>query len=148
MMNSWNLVLSALVALTLAFIANAGSAVPREDDTSVAPSAGKARDQFMKQILAESSDYGDFHNTSSTKGSEDISVGIIGAGAAGLYAAVLLDSLNIDYEILESSERLGGRVFTYRFNQAAWDASEPGDPDYYDYYVRHRHTRLLEATNS
>ncbi|EOO00388.1 putative l-amino acid oxidase protein [Phaeoacremonium minimum UCRPA7] len=61
-------------------------------------------------------------------------VGIIGAGAAGLYAAMLLDSLDIDYDIHEASDRIGGRIFTYRFDQEAWDNSTPDDPEYYDYY--------------
>ncbi|KAL5586884.1 hypothetical protein FOVSG1_012020 [Fusarium oxysporum f. sp. vasinfectum] len=60
-------------------------------------------------------------------------VGIVG-GVAGLYAAVLLDSLDIDYDIHEASDRIGRRVFTYRFNQEAWDKSTPSDPAYYDYY--------------
>jgi monoamine oxidase len=54
---------------------------------------------------------------------------------AGLYAAILLDSLDIDYDIHEASDRTGGRVFTYRFDQEAWDKSTPSDPAYYDYYV-------------
>ena len=33
-------------------------------------------------------------------------VGIIGAGVGGLYAAMMLQSLDIDYEILEASEVL------------------------------------------
>jgi hypothetical protein len=44
---------------------------------------------------------------------------IIGAGAAGLYIAMILDSLNIPYltyDILESSERTGGRIFTHYFD--------------------------------
>ncbi|KAH7240664.1 uncharacterized protein BKA55DRAFT_596088 [Fusarium redolens] len=61
-------------------------------------------------------------------------VGIVG-GVAGLYAAVLLDSLDIDYDIHEASDRIGRRVFTYRFNQEAWDKSTPSDPAYYDYYM-------------
>ncbi|KAK7047644.1 hypothetical protein VNI00_006412 [Paramarasmius palmivorus] len=43
-------------------------------------------------------------------------VGIIGAGAAGLYTALILDDLGIKYEILEGSDHAGGRVFTHKFN--------------------------------
>lgn len=43
------------------------------------------------------------------------SVGIIGAGMAGLYAGMLLDSLDIDYEILEGAETAGGRIRTHFF---------------------------------
>lgn len=102
--------------------------------TGTETSAGSTRDLFLRQLLAESVDYGNFHNHNSEP-NENLKVGIIGAGAAGLYAAILLDSLDIDYEILESSDRIGGRILTHRFNKTAWDASKPGQPDYYDYYV-------------
>ena len=68
---------------------------------------------------------------------EKVTVGILGAGAAGLYAALPFDWLNscfesqnksfrFDYEILEADpERVGGRMYTHRFG--------PGKK--YDYYV-------------
>lgn len=40
--------------------------------------------------------------------SEDLPVCIIGAGAAGLYTALILQSLKIPYTILEASDRVGG----------------------------------------
>lgn len=68
-------------------------------------------------------------------------VGIIGAGAAGLFTALALDWINdtiesyehgkgklkVEYEILEagSKERSGGRLYTHRF-------SGDGLHDYYD----------------
>jgi hypothetical protein len=55
-------------------------------------------------------------------------VGIIGAGIGGLYAAVILKSLGIPYVILEGSNRVGGRVFTHRFRGQ-------GDPDVHNYFV-------------
>ncbi|KAI9678851.1 MAG: hypothetical protein M1817_005911 [Caeruleum heppii] len=63
----------------------------------------------------------------------NLTVGIIGAGTAGLYAAILLESLGIDYEILEADSRPGGRILTHYFNETAWRSSQPGEPDYYDY---------------
>ncbi|KAI5981888.1 hypothetical protein F5J12DRAFT_750746 [Pisolithus orientalis] len=42
-------------------------------------------------------------------------VGILGAGVGGLYTALMLDSLDIEYEILEASDRIGGRLSTYKF---------------------------------
>jgi hypothetical protein len=47
----------------------------------------------------------------------ELLVGIIGAGAAGLYTAMILDDLGIKYEILEGSDRIGGRIFTHDFNK-------------------------------
>ena len=91
------------------------------------------RSRFLREVLS-CSDYPN-HPTVRTPSSTPLKIGIIGAGAAGLYSAVLLDSLGIDYDILEASDRVGGRIFTYRFNETAWDASTPDNPDYYDYYV-------------
>ncbi|OAX41858.1 hypothetical protein K503DRAFT_436190 [Rhizopogon vinicolor AM-OR11-026] len=52
-------------------------------------------------------------------------VGILGAGVGGLYTALMLDSLDIKYEILEASDRTGGRLFTHKFEDG-------GKYDYYD----------------
>eukprot|EP00250_Pteridium_aquilinum_P020207 c24744_g1_i1 orf=171-2174(-) len=51
-------------------------------------------------------------------------IGIIGAGMAGLYAALVLDSLGFtNYEILEANpNRAGGRVFTRYFNDGPTSA--------------------------
>ena len=54
----------------------------------------------------------------------DLPVGIIGGGIGGLYAAMLLQDQGIPYEILEASDHIGGRLFTYRFSE-----------EKYDYYV-------------
>ena len=54
-------------------------------------------------------------------------VGIIGAGVGGLFAAMLLQECGIPYQILESSDRIGGRLYTWRFDEK---------PDTYAYYVR------------
>lgn len=62
---------------------------------------------------------------------EDFKVGILGAGVGGLYAALILDSLDIKYEIIEASERTGGRLYTHRFKKP-----DGSDGDKYDYYVR------------
>jgi hypothetical protein len=57
----------------------------------------------------------------------NLPVCIIGAGTAALYTAMILDSLDISYHIVDAStrERVGGRLFTYHFPN--------GGP--YDYYV-------------
>ncbi|KAI5803004.1 hypothetical protein EDC01DRAFT_774681 [Geopyxis carbonaria] len=47
----------------------------------------------------------------------DYPIAIIGAGMAGLYAAMILQDLGLDYEIIEASDRIGGRVFTHRFSE-------------------------------
>ncbi|KAI5984065.1 hypothetical protein EDD15DRAFT_2177765 [Pisolithus albus] len=55
----------------------------------------------------------------------DRKVGILGAGVGGLYTALMLDSLDIEYEILEASDHVGGRLSTYQF-------PEGQKYDYYD----------------
>ncbi|KAB5547175.1 L-amino acid oxidase [Coniochaeta sp. 2T2.1] len=94
--------------------------------------AANPRAAFFRQILYDTC----YTNYSKRATPKDVpfKVGIIGAGAAGLYAAMLFDSLGIDYDIHEASDRVGGRIFTYHFDQAAWDKSTPNDPEYYDYY--------------
>lgn len=70
--------------------------------------------------------------------SMDIKVGIVGAGAAGLFTAMVFDYLNdklaqrrsrlkFVYEIIEAAEpdRVGGRLFSYNFG---------GPRDTHDYY--------------
>lgn len=64
-------------------------------------------------------------------------VGIVGAGVAGLFTAMIFDHLSdkyglkVDYEILEASERVGGRLYTYNFTNSK-DQPPVGPHDYYD----------------
>ena len=61
-----------------------------------------------------------------------IKVGILGAGISGLYSAILLESLGIDFELIEAnSEHLGGRAFTYHFNKDYKSAKTCAE--FYDY---------------
>jgi hypothetical protein len=57
---------------------------------------------------------------------EPIRIGILGAGIAGLYAALLIDYLGpecgITYDILEANpDRTGGRLYTHRFSDSPND---------------------------
>ena len=60
-------------------------------------------------------------------------VGIIGAGVGGLYAAIILKSLDIPYQILEGSDRIGGRVHTHKFCQKQHETCS--DQCQCDYFV-------------
>ena len=70
------------------------------------------------------------------KQDKDFKVGIVGAGCAGLFTAMIFDhlkdqyGLNVTYEILEAAneDRLGGRLYTHYFK----DVEKAGDHDYYD----------------
>ncbi|KAI1263661.1 hypothetical protein F5Y18DRAFT_393781 [Xylariaceae sp. FL1019] len=68
-------------------------------------------------------------STEPTKHSpERIKIGIIGAGIAGLYTALILQDLGFDYEILEANpDRVGGRLYTHYFEE-----SETEKHQYYD----------------
>lgn len=52
--------------------------------------------------------------TSCGRSVPDAQVIVIGAGLAGLNAALLLEQQGIDVLVLEGSDRVGGRVYTYR----------------------------------
>lgn len=61
------------------------------------------------------------------------SVCIIGAGAAGLFTALLFDYLNknvngfnVQYDIFESQENVGGRLYTYNFSDTPHDYYDVG----------------------
>lgn len=51
-----------------------------------------------------------------------MSVGIVGAGIAGLYAARLLEHAGHEVAIFEATERAGGRIETYRNGETVYDA--------------------------
>ncbi|KAL4266201.1 FAD/NAD(P)-binding domain superfamily protein [Pleurotus pulmonarius] len=67
-----------------------------------------------------------------SEGSKDpeFVVGILGAGIGGLYAALILNSLDIKYEIIEATGRSGGRLYTHKFKKQ--DGSPGDEYDYYD----------------
>ncbi|KAF8594150.1 hypothetical protein BDV93DRAFT_459584 [Ceratobasidium sp. AG-I] len=47
---------------------------------------------------------------------------------------MILDSLEISYEIFEANNRIGGRIYTHRFNGEAGKNAPVGDPARYDYF--------------
>ena len=51
---------------------------------------------------------------------------IVGAGMAGLYAALILDHLGVPYDILEAADRPGGRVLTHYFSTRKHDYYDVG----------------------
>ena len=61
-------------------------------------------------------------------------IAIVGAGVAGLYTAMILDSLENSYEIFEANQRIGGRIYTHRFNGDVGKNAPVGDPARYDYF--------------
>jgi monoamine oxidase len=54
---------------------------------------------------------------------------IVGAGVTGLFIAMILDSLEIpglEYDILEASDRTGGRIYSHHFSDATHDYYDCG----------------------
>ncbi|KAH0424148.1 l-amino acid oxidase [Colletotrichum camelliae] len=135
LLNPRTFVIALLLAPSFAFPASDSSQV-RRDDKNVCNDGNLAaenpRAAFFRKVV-DSSAYTN-HSRVPTPSGTPLKVGIIGAGAAGLYAAILLDSLGIEYDIHEVSDRIGGRIYTYRFDQEMWANSTPADPAYYDYY--------------
>ncbi|KAI8299910.1 putative bifunctional amine oxidase [Colletotrichum sp. SAR11_240] len=135
LLNPRTLVTALLLAPSFAFPAFESSQV-RRDDKNVCNDGNLAaenpRAAFFRKVV-DSSAYTN-HSRVPTPSGTPLKVGIIGAGAAGLYAAILLDSLGIEYDIHEVSDRIGGRIYTYRFDQDTWANSTSADPAYYDYY--------------
>ncbi|KAK0672657.1 putative L-amino-acid oxidase precursor [Cercophora samala] len=72
---------------------------------------------------------------------------IVGAGVAGLYIAMILDSLNISYDILEANpNRVGGRCYTYRFSEEPHDYYDIGAMRYPNIPTMKRTFDLFELT--
>ena len=69
-------------------------------------------------------------------------VTILGAGMAGLVVVFQLQRLTHTVEVFEANDRVGGRVWTRRFNDATKSYGEfgamriPGQHEYTRYYVR------------
>ncbi len=66
---------------------------------------------------------------------------IIGAGMSGLYAAMILQDLKLNFEILEASPRIGGRAFTHRFSETT---------SFHDYFdvgaMRFPNSKIMKRT--
>lgn len=72
----------------------------------------------------------------------DSKVCIVGAGVSGLYIAMILDDLaipNLSYQILEASDRVGGRMYTHKFTETPHD--------YYDIgAMRYPRIKIMDRT--
>lgn len=59
-------------------------------------------------------------------GSRKPTIAVLGAGVAGLVAAYELERLGYEVVVWEADDRVGGRVYTWRFEQSAGDPVELG----------------------
>jgi len=85
----------------------------------------KAVSEDIRLPIPSSTDM-DHEHTEAAGKTENAPVGILGAGPGGLYAGLILDSLDIKYEILEASDRVGGRVHTHKFSEKPYDYYDLG----------------------
>ncbi|THU91388.1 FAD/NAD(P)-binding domain-containing protein [Dendrothele bispora CBS 962.96] len=70
-------------------------------------------------------------------------VGIVGGGVSGLYAAMMLQSVGIGSEILEATDDVGGRLYTYHFDKSR----KPGGHEYFDVgALRFPETPMMKRT--
>ena len=56
----------------------------------------------------------------------DTKICIVGGGISGLYAGLILDHLGVAYDILEASDRPGGRILTHYFSTRKHDYYDIG----------------------
>lgn len=72
---------------------------------------------------------------------------IVGAGVSGLYIAMILDDLAIpelSYQILEASNRVGGRMYTHNFSDTPHDYYDIGAMRYPQIKIMDRTFKLFE----
>ncbi|KAF7545287.1 hypothetical protein G7Z17_g9284 [Cylindrodendrum hubeiense] len=80
-------------------------------------------------------------------------VGIVGAGVAGLFTAMVFDwlnekveGLNVDYDIIEAAgeKRLGGRLYTHEFSEKEHDYYDVGAMRFPNNHIMKRTFRLFD----
>ena len=91
----------------------AGIDIPATVDPWLEPA-----DKTPSDVDAEATSYQDAA-PKRPEGCKEFTIGILGAGVAGLYTALMIDSLGPDsgvtYQILEADTRIGGRLYTHKF---------------------------------
>ncbi|KAI9740310.1 MAG: hypothetical protein M1834_004888 [Cirrosporium novae-zelandiae] len=74
-------------------------------------------------------------------------IGVIGGGMAGLYASLILEYLGLTHEVIEASQRPGGRVWSHHFTKKDGDYYEVGAMLFPHIPIMSRTFRLLELLN-
>ncbi len=76
---------------------------------------GRYREELEKQRLrAKAKQFGNAMLKSTAEKTTDTPlVGIVGGGFAGMYAGLILQSLGIEFELFEATDRVGGRIKTW-----------------------------------
>ncbi|KAG1750124.1 hypothetical protein EDB19DRAFT_1678356 [Suillus lakei] len=77
----------------------------------------------------------------------DVKFCIIGAGVAGLYIAMILKELSIPFDLVEASDRAGGRLYTHRFSEAPNDYYDAGAMRWPEFPTMKKVLALFEELN-
>ncbi|KAG1779144.1 hypothetical protein EV702DRAFT_123981 [Suillus placidus] len=77
----------------------------------------------------------------------DVKFCIIGAGVAGLYIAMILKELGIPFDLVEASDRAGGRFYTHRFSEAPHDYYDVGAMRWSEFPMMKKALVLFEDLN-
>lgn len=85
---------------------------------------GETYSETLEQQMESAKVSTDTMASESIEQEEPLMVGIIGGGFAGMYAGLILQSLDIDCEIFEASDRVGGRIDTWYSEDY-----DPNDPN-------------------
>ncbi|KAI2472271.1 hypothetical protein F4781DRAFT_438490 [Annulohypoxylon bovei var. microspora] len=109
------------------------------------------KETSISDLLKQTKKFTGLGLTAPEKG--NIKIGIVGAGAAGLFTAMLFDwlneeveGLNIDYDVIEAAgeDRLGGRLFTFKFSEKEHDYYDVGAMRFPENEVMRRTFELFE----
>lgn len=87
----------------------------------------------------------------SGKAKREYKLCIVGAGMAGLYIALILDTLDIpgiSFDFFEASDRIGGRCLTHEFSKIPHDYYDIGAMRFPDINVMSRTFDLFERTGT
>lgn len=77
----------------------------------------------------------------------DVKFCIVGAGIAGLYTAMILKELGISFDLVEASDRAGGRLYTHKFSEAPHDYYDVGAMRWAEFPVMKKALALFEDLN-
>jgi hypothetical protein len=88
-------------------------------------------------------DFGEIIKTPSPRPVQ-FNIGVIGGGMAGLYASLILEDLGLTHEVIEASQRPGGRAWSHHFTEKDGDYYEVGAMLFPDIPIMSRTFRLLE----
>lgn len=115
--------------------------IPRDDLLDPTKHSAPKFDKYDFENIGELPlSYKDHHDV-------HFNVGVVGGGMSGLYASLILQDLGLGHEVIEASQRVGGRVWSHHFSEKDGDYYEVGAMLFPDIPIMARTARLLEYLN-